>query len=61
LFWTTIAVALVTVTLPYTSLAALLGFQPLPIQFLMVLAAIVGLYIFSAEIVKRLFYQHIRT
>ncbi|HEY9622379.1 MAG TPA: magnesium-translocating P-type ATPase [Crinalium sp.] len=61
LFWTTIAIAVVTVIFPYTPLAPLLGFQPLPVEFLLVLSAIVGLYIFSAETVKRLFYQHIRS
>jgi Mg2+-importing ATPase len=57
LFWTTMAIAIVTVILPYTPLADLLGFQPLPIDFLLVLAAIVGIYILSAETVKRVFYQ----
>jgi Mg2+-importing ATPase len=61
LFWTTIAIAVVTVLLPYTPLASLLGFQPLPIEFLLVLAAIVGLYILCAENVKRVFYQHIQS
>lgn len=60
LFWTTIATAVVTILLPYTPLAALLGFQPLPIEFLLVLAAILGLYILSAENVKRIFYQHVK-
>jgi Mg2+-importing ATPase len=60
LFWTTIAIAIVTVILPYTPLAPLLGFQSLPMEFLLVLAAIVWLYILSAETVKRLFYQHIQ-
>jgi Mg2+-importing ATPase len=60
LFWTTISIAIVTVLLPYTPLADPLGFQALPIEFLLVLAAIVGLYIFCAENVKRVFYQHVR-
>ena len=61
LFWTTIAIAVVTVLLPYTPLASLLGFQPLPIEFLLVLAAIVGFYILCAENVKRFFYQYVRS
>ncbi|UBF29788.1 magnesium-translocating P-type ATPase (plasmid) [Kovacikia minuta CCNUW1] len=60
LFWTTIAIDIVTVILPYTPLAPLLGFQPLSIEFLLVLLAIVALYILSAEIVKQLFYQHLQ-
>ncbi|MFB8792238.1 MAG: magnesium-translocating P-type ATPase [Potamolinea sp.] len=61
LFWTTIAIVVVTLLLPNTPLASLLGFQVLPIEFLLVLAAIVGLYIFCAENVKRVFYQHVRS
>ena len=52
------AIVFVTLLLPYTPLAAPLGFQALPIEFLLVLAAVVGLYIISAETVKRLFYGH---
>jgi P-type Mg2+ transporter len=57
LFWTTIAIVVVTLFLPYTPLAGLLGFQALPTEFLLVLAAIVGLYLLCAENVKRVFYQ----
>jgi len=60
LLMATIAIAMITLLLPYTPLAPVLGFQPLPIEFLLVLAAIVGLYIFSAENVKRIFYQHVQ-
>lgn len=55
------AIAMITLLLPCTPLAPVLGFQPLPIEFLLVLAAIVGLYIFSAENVKRIFYQHVQS
>lgn len=61
LFWTTIAIVVVTILLPNTPLAGLLGFQALPIEFLLVLVAIVGLYIFCAENVKRVFYQQVRS
>jgi Mg2+-importing ATPase len=61
LFWTTIAIVVVTLLIPYTPLAELLGFQALPTEFLVVLAAIVGLYILCAETVKRVFYQHVRS
>ena len=57
----TIAIVIVTLLIPYTPLAGLLGFQPLPIAFLFVLAAIVGLYILCAENVKRVFYQHVHS
>ena len=61
LLMATLAIVVVTLLLPYTQLAGLLGFQPLPIEFLLVLAAIVGLYILCAETVKRVFYQHVRS
>jgi len=61
LLMATIAIVIVTLLLPYTPIAGLLGFQPLPIAFLLVLAAIVGLYILSAETVKRVFYQHVHS
>ncbi|PSB27179.1 magnesium-translocating P-type ATPase [Stenomitos frigidus] len=61
LLMATIAIVIVTLLLPYSPLASLLGFQPLPIEFLLVLAAIVGLYILTAETVKRIFYQHVQS
>ena len=56
-------ISIVGVMLPLTHapLAGLLGFQPLSIEFLLVLAAIVGLYIFCAEAVKRVFCQHVQS
>jgi len=57
----TIAIVIITLLIPYTPIAGLLGFQPLPIEFLLVLAAIIGLYIFSVETVKRVFYQHVHS
>jgi Mg2+-importing ATPase len=56
----TIAIVIITLLLPYTPLAGLLGFQALPIEFRLVLAALVGLYILCAETVKRVFYQHVQ-
>jgi len=61
LLMATISIVGVTLLLPYTPIAGLLGFQPLPIEFLLVLAAIVGLYILCAEAVKRVFYQHVQS
>ncbi len=55
----TLLIVFVTLLLPYTPLAGLLGFRPLPIEFLLVLSAIVGLYILSAESVKRVFYKYV--
>ena len=61
LLMATLAIIGVTLLIPYTPIARLLGFQPLPIEFLLVLAAIVGLYILAAEMVKRVFYQYVRS
>ncbi len=43
------------------AIAGLLGFQPLSMEFLLMLAAIIGLYILSAETVKRVFYQPVHS
>lgn len=58
LFFATIIIVIITLIFPYTPIAGILGFEPLPLEFLLVLALIVGLYIFCAENVKRVFYQH---
>jgi Mg2+-importing ATPase len=54
-------VALVTLALPYTPLAGLLGFQPLPLPALLVIAVIIITYFISAELTKRWFYRHYET
>jgi Mg2+-importing ATPase len=53
----TLAVMLVTLGLPYSPLAGLLGFVPLPIPYLLVILGIVALYFLSAEMTKRWFYR----
>jgi Mg2+-importing ATPase len=57
LLWATLAVAAVTVMIPYLPIAPALGLTPLPLSFLAVLTAIVVLYIVSAELAKHLFYR----
>jgi Mg2+-importing ATPase len=57
----TAAVALVTLLLPYSPLAGLLGFGALPPVYLLAIAAIVAAYVVSAELVKRWFYRHYGT
>jgi Mg2+-importing ATPase len=52
-----IVVWLLTLWLPYSPLAGILGFVPLPPQFLIALAGILLLYIVSAEFVKRIFWS----
>lgn len=50
-------VMLITLWLPYSPLAGLLGFVPLPILYLPVIFGIVALYFTSAELTKRWFYR----
>jgi Mg2+-importing ATPase len=55
----TLVIDAITLTLPYTPVAGVLGFQALPVQFLGLMALIVALYIAAAELVKHLFYQRV--
>ncbi|KPK02368.1 MAG: magnesium-translocating P-type ATPase, partial [Anaerolineae bacterium SG8_19] len=53
----TAIVALVALILPFSPLAGVLGFSPLPLKFLLALLIIVILYVASAEVVKRWFFR----
>jgi Mg2+-importing ATPase len=54
----TLLVAAIAIALPYTPLAAIMQFTPLGIKTLGLIAIIVVLYFFSAEMVKRWFFHH---
>ena len=56
----TLAAVAFALILPYTPLAPLLGFAPLPILFLPVLALIMAFYIIVAEVAKSIFYRGMR-
>jgi P-type Mg2+ transporter len=59
----TLAVFLVicaTLYLPYSRLAYLFGFHPLPPSFLIALGVIVVLYVIIAEVAKMIFYKRVR-
>jgi len=56
----TLMIVGVTLVFPFTPLAGIFGFQPLPMLFLSVLGAIVAIYIFAAETVKRAFYKKVK-
>jgi P-type Mg2+ transporter len=56
----TAIVILITLYLPYSPLAGLLGFVPLSLPFLLVIFGIVVLYFISAELTKRWFYHRSR-
>jgi P-type Mg2+ transporter len=60
LFAATLATVLAALIIPYTPLSPILGFRALPLQFLLVLGAIVALYIIAAEMVKHIFYQRVK-
>ena len=53
----TVLVTTLTLALPYTPLAGVLGFTPLPPLYLLTIFGIVGLYFISAELAKRRFYR----
>jgi Mg2+-importing ATPase len=55
----TLLIVVVTILLPFTPLAGLLGFQPLPIAILLVIGMIVVLYMIAAEVAKRAFYKRV--
>lgn len=56
----TLVIALLTVSLPYTPLGALLGFISVPPVYLLVLGLIVVLYVTAMEVAKRVFYEKTR-
>lgn len=56
----TLAVGATTFLLPYTPLAKLFMFTPLPIYFLIIVIVIVAVYILTAEAAKRAFYHRVR-
>ena len=56
----TLSIFAVTLILPFTPLAAIFGFGPLPIHFLLLIGVIVLGYIFTAEIVKKIFYKRVK-
>jgi Mg2+-importing ATPase len=55
----TLLIVVVTILFPFTPLAELLGFQPLPMTILLVIGMIVVLYVIAAEIAKRAFYKRV--
>jgi Mg2+-importing ATPase len=57
---TTLLIVIVTILLPFTPLAELLGFQPLSVTLLLVIGVIVALYVIAAEVTKWFFYKRVR-
>ncbi len=55
----TLSIVALTLIVPYTPLAAIFGFQPLNVLFLLLMGVIVILYIAAAEMAKKLFYERV--
>ena len=60
LFVATIAIVAVILALPYTPIAGIFGFEPLPLVFLLIMFAIVGVYVIMAEVTKKVFYHFVK-
>jgi P-type Mg2+ transporter len=56
----TLSIFTVTLILPFTPLAGIFGLSPLPIPFLLLIGLTVLCYIFTAEIVKKVFYKRVK-
>ncbi|MDD5169101.1 MAG: magnesium-translocating P-type ATPase [Syntrophales bacterium] len=57
LFVATIAVVTAALIFPYTPMGRIFGLVSLPLSFLLILGLIMILYIFMAEVVKKIFYE----
>jgi len=53
----TLLIMVLTLALPYTPIAKVLGFQPLPVSFLLMMGVILVVYSIAAEMVKKFFYR----
>jgi Mg2+-importing ATPase len=60
LLFATVAVVIATILLPFVAFAKLFGFVPISSSFILFTAIIVGLYIVSAELTKRVFYKRVK-
>ena len=55
----TMAVVAAALIFPFTPLAQIFGVVTLPLSFLLILGIIMALYILTAELAKKIFYQKI--
>jgi Mg2+-importing ATPase len=56
----TLLIGIFTLGFPLTPLAAPFGFKPLPLSAIIIIGAIIGLYVLTAEAVKRIFYRRVK-
>jgi Mg2+-importing ATPase len=59
LLWATMLVILATLAVPFTPLAPIFGFTPLPMPIMLMMGAIVVAYILTAEFAKKIFYMKV--
>jgi Mg2+-importing ATPase len=55
-----ILTAIFATVIPYTVIGNIFGFVRLPLNFLLIMLLILVIYMASAEIVKRIFYRHVK-
>ena len=60
LLMTTLSIVVITMIFPFTPLARIFGFSPLPITFFLLIGVIILFYVLSAEIVKKIFYKKVK-
>lgn len=56
----TMFIVIFTLCFPLTPFAAPFGFKPLPIKVILIIGAVIGLYIFTAETIKKIFYRKVK-
>jgi Mg2+-importing ATPase len=56
---TSLAVVLTALILPFTGLRRYFGFEPPPVEFFVILAALVVAYLGIVEATKRIYYRHL--
>jgi Mg2+-importing ATPase len=56
----TLLIVGLTIIFPMTPLASFFNFQPLPLEFLLLLGLIMVMYISTAELAKKIFYRRVR-
>jgi Mg2+-importing ATPase len=56
----TFSIAVITLILPFTPFGIVFGFSPLTLTTYLLLLAIIIVYIFSAEVTKRIFYKRVK-
>ena len=56
----TLSIVVVTLIVPFTPFAGILGFSPLPISILLFIGLIILLYVIAAELTKKVFYKRVK-